>query len=88
VSPRLLYCCRGQWHDDTRAALAAWVGDPARPPVIALHWHEQTGRLSRLDDREDPYLGALIRAAADTTGADALDQIVTDIVNAAAAAPP
>ena len=88
VSPILLHCCRAQWHDDTRATLAAWAGDPAHPPVIALHWHEQTGRLSRLDGREEPYLGALLRAAAETPGEDALTQIIGGAVGAAIAAAP
>jgi hypothetical protein len=86
VSPIFLYCCRGQWHDDTRQTLAAWAGDPSHPPVIALHWHEQTGRLSRLDGRDDPYLGALMRAAAEIPGEDALDQIIAGAAGAAAAA--
>jgi hypothetical protein len=88
VSPMFLSCCRGQWHDDTRQTLAAWAGDPAHPPVIALHWHEQTGRLSRLDGRGDPYLGALLRAAAETPGPDALEQIIAGAVGAAVAAAP
>jgi hypothetical protein len=78
VSPRLLYCCRGQWEADTRWTLAAWQMRDDGPPVVALRWNEATGALMRITDREDPDLRSLASYLAQIPSGDDLDRVMTD----------
>ena len=39
---------------------------PDRPPVIALYWNPDTGQLSRVSDRDDPYLRPLMKVLLET----------------------
>jgi hypothetical protein len=73
VSTMQLHCCRGQWNAHTRQMLTTWANTPERPMVVALHWDAATGRLSKLTDREEPVLRAMIALLLETPTADALD---------------
>jgi hypothetical protein len=75
VSTRQLHCCRGQWNAHTRHMLTTWANTttPERPMLVALHWDAATGRLSKLTDREEPVLRAMIALLLETSTAEALD---------------
>lgn len=69
-----LYCCPAdQWNAATRAHVQAWLDHPSHPPVIAMHWDADTGRLARLSDVDDPALRtatALLLQTSDAAGFD------------------
>jgi len=75
VSTMRLHCCRGQWNAYTRDTLKTWAdaSPDARPMLVALHWDADTGRLSKLTDREEPVLRAMISLLLETPDADTLD---------------
>jgi len=75
VSTMRLHCCRGQWNAYTRETLKTWANasPDARPMLVALHWDADTGRLSKLTDREEPVLRAMISLLLETPDADTLD---------------
>jgi hypothetical protein len=81
VSPMLLHCCRAQWDAHTRQRLTAWTNAPDRPQLVALHWDAATGRLSKLTDREEPVLRAMITLLLETPTADALDARLHELLD-------
>jgi hypothetical protein len=86
VSDSSIHCCPAiVWEPYTREALRAWLDNPDRPPVIALYWNPDTGALSRVSDRDDPYLRALMQVLLDTKSVAALDEAIHDMLWALAA---
>jgi hypothetical protein len=82
ISHSSIHCCPANvWEPYTRSAIRAWLEDPARPPVVALHWDADTGRLSRLSDREDPFLRELAALLLRTQDVASLDRVLLDITN-------
>jgi len=86
ISPVALHCCPVRWDEDTRRTLATWMNQPDPGPVIALSWDETSGVLSRLTDREEPYLRALMVDAIATEGAEPLERVITGAIGAVTAA--
>ena len=61
VTPFRLHCCGPElWAVYTRRQLAEWLSAPGRPPVIALHFAPETGRVSRLTEADLPDLRVLL----------------------------
>jgi hypothetical protein len=82
ISNSSIYCCSDYlWDPYTREVLRAWTADPARPPVIALRWDPTTGTLSRLSDRQDPFLRTLVDLLLETKDLSSLDRLMLDISN-------
>jgi hypothetical protein len=82
VSHSSIHCCPAVvWEPYTRTHLAQWAADPATPPVIALHWDQETGRLSRLSDRDDPFLRSLVTLLRQTPDVPSLDRVMLDVTN-------
>ncbi len=80
VSHSMIYCCPAHvWEPDMRATLRAWLARDDRPPVVALHWDPTTGDLSRLSDREEPYLRVLVQVLLDSPDVATLDRHILDI---------
>jgi hypothetical protein len=81
ISHSSLHCCPAfLWEDYTRGALRTWISHPEHPPVIALYWNPATGELSRLSDRDDPFLRTATSVLLQTDGVPALDRGIVDIV--------
>jgi hypothetical protein len=79
VSDSSLHCCPAHlWNAYTRSALAAWLADPRRPPVVGLFWDPDTGALSRVSDREEPFLRQVVAYWIATPDAAALDLQIRD----------
>jgi hypothetical protein len=79
VSPSSLHCCAAdQWDRYTRQAMREWLARGDRPPVIALYWNPQSGAVSRLTDREDPFLRSLIELLVASESATSLNRVLTD----------
>jgi hypothetical protein len=85
VSPWRLHCCRSQWEEYTRRTLRAWAARADRPPVVALYWDARNGAVSRLSDREEPFLRALVPILLETRTYDALDSKMLEILDRAVA---
>jgi len=82
VSNSSTHCCSDfLWEPYTRAAVRAWVTNPARPPVIALYWDRDTGKLSRVSDRQDPFLRTLVVLLLETKDLSSLNQLMLEISN-------
>jgi hypothetical protein len=83
VSTMKLHCCRGQWNAYTREILTSWTNTPpdTRPMLVALHWDATTGRLSKLTDREEPVLRAMIGLLLETPTADTLDSRLQELLD-------
>jgi hypothetical protein len=82
ISQSMVYCCPAAlWEPNTRKAIRGWLDDPARPPVIALRWDADTGRLTRLSDREDPFLRSLVGMLLDTKDIASMDRLILDILD-------
>lgn len=83
VSPMMLHCCRAQWDAHTRHTLTAWANttSPEHPMVVALYWDATTGRLSKLTDREEPVLRAMIALLLETPSADTLDARLHELLD-------
>lgn len=82
ISHSSIHCCPANvWEPYTRDTLRAWASDPARPPVVALHWDADTGRLSRRSDVEDPFLRPLVTMLLDTKEVASLDRVILDVTN-------
>jgi hypothetical protein len=74
ISESSLHCCPpDQWDAFTRQRLREWAARPDDPPVIALYWDPDTGRLLRLSDREDPSLRGLMKLLLGTGDGAALN---------------
>jgi hypothetical protein len=86
VSDSSIHCCPAiVWEPYTRQALDAWLNRPDHPPVIALYWNPDTGVLSRVSDRDDPYLRSLMKVLLETRTVAALDEAIHDMLWALAA---
>jgi hypothetical protein len=85
VSPMLLHCCRSYWPAYTRRTLAAWSRRGHSTPVIVLAWDAETGALSRVTDREEPFLRSLMLRLSDVEGLDGLEGGIAGAIAAAAA---
>jgi hypothetical protein len=79
ISDSALHCCPAvPWEAYTRRSLRAWLEDPRRPPVIALHWNPETGRRSRVSDGDEPFLRAAVAQFLATDNVAALDRAIHD----------
>jgi hypothetical protein len=79
VSDSSLHCCPAvPWEAYTRRSLRAWADDPRRPPVIAMYWDQETGRLSRVSDADEPFLRAAVHQFLATDNVAALDRAIRD----------
>ena len=86
ISDSSLHCCPAvPWEAYTRRSLRAWADDPRRPPVIALYWDQDTGRLSRISDADDPFLRAVVSEFLATDNVAALDRAIHDTLRQLAA---
>jgi hypothetical protein len=75
-----IYCCPAKvWEPAMRATVRAWLAHPAHPPVIALHWDAATGTLSRLSERDEPYLRSLMQLLLDTPDVATFDRRLLEI---------
>lgn len=75
-----IYCCPANvWEPAMRQTLRTWLEHPARPPVIALHWDADTGALSKLSERDEPYLRPLMQLLLDTPDVATFDRRLLDI---------
>jgi hypothetical protein len=82
ISHSSIHCCPANvWEPYTRDALRQWADDPAQPPVLALHWDQETGQLSRLSDTDDPFLRSLVLMLLETREIASLDRIMLDITS-------
>jgi hypothetical protein len=82
ISHSSIHCCPAVlWEPYTRQAIRAWLDDPSRPPVVALHWDAESGRLARLSERDDPFLRSLVGMLLDTKDVASLDRLILDILD-------
>jgi hypothetical protein len=80
VSDSSLYCCPAhRWDPDMRNALRAWLLDARQPPVVALHWSAETGELSRVSEREEPFLRQVMAYWLESPDPAALDRQIHDV---------
>ena len=80
VSHSSIHCCASNyWEPHTRRTLRTWLDDPARPPVIALRWDQDTGTLFRLSDADDPFLRTVVATLLDTPDVTTLDRLILNI---------
>jgi hypothetical protein len=81
ISHSSIHCCpASQWEAYTRAAMRGWASNPDHPWVIALHWDPDTGELSRVSDREDPFLRSVVSLLQETKDVDSLDNRILEIM--------
>jgi len=75
-----IYCCPANvWEPAMRGLLRDWLANPARPPVVALHWDADTGALSRVSESEEPYLRPLMQILLESPTVATFDARVVDI---------
>ncbi len=79
ISHSSLHCCAAdQWEAYTRLSLRTWLARTDRPSVIALYWDPRSGAVSRVSDRDEPYLRPLMEILAGTGDRTALDEGIAD----------
>ena len=82
ISHSSIHCCPAvHWEPYTRRTIQGWLDDPARPPVVALRWDAESGRLARLSDWDDPFLRSLVGMLLETKDVASLDRLILDIVD-------
>lgn len=82
ISHSSLHCCGAhQWEEYTRRTLRTWISRPERSPMVALYWDPTTGELSRLSERDDPFLRPLMTVWLETGDGDALDRLILDALD-------
>jgi hypothetical protein len=81
VYPVLLHCCRGQWGQETARALSSWARRADAPPIVVLAWDERTGALSRLTDREEPFVRDVMLALAEVGDPSAIQSGLTSLID-------
>jgi len=81
VSDSSLHCCDAvQWNQYTRQTLRAWQERADRPPVVAMYWNPETGRLTRVSDRDDPQLRTLVSLLIATDSRETLDSAIRGLL--------
>ena len=86
ISDSSIHCCPAiLWEPYTRGALRAWLDKPDRPPVVALSWNPDTGQLSRVTEKDEPFLRPLMKVFLETDGQVALDDAIHKTLEALAA---
>ena len=86
ISDSSLHCCPAvRWEAYTRQTVREWRDDPRKPPVIALYWDADSGRLSRVTDADDPFLRAVVGEFLATDNVAALDRAIHDTLRQLAA---
>jgi hypothetical protein len=79
ISRSSLHCCgAAQWEEYTRRALRTWMSRPERPPMVALYWDPTTGEVSRLSERDEPFLRSLMTVWLETGNRETLDGLILD----------
>jgi len=78
ITPWLLHCCRGQWLADTQRLLREWHAHPG--PIVVLRWEQDTGRLSRVTEREYPALRTVTEVLLQLSSREALDANILRMV--------
>lgn len=79
ISDSSIHCCPApNWERYTREALREWLNRPDHPPVIALYWNQDTGKLSRVSEHDEPYLRPLMRVFLTTDSRASLDEAIHD----------
>jgi hypothetical protein len=81
--PEMLHCCRSQWEQSAREALETWAGRADAPPVIVLQWDAVTGKLSRVTDREQPFLRSVMLELRNVTDPSAFRSALMGVIDAA-----
>lgn len=77
ISDSSIHCCPAiEWEPYTRGALRSWLDRPDHPPVVALYWDPDTGRLSRVSEKDEPFLRPLMKTFLDTDGQPTLDNAI------------
>lgn len=77
ISDSSLHCCPAiVWEPYTRGARRAWLDRPDRPPVIAMYWNPDTGQLSRVTEKDEPFLRPLMKVFLETDGQPTLDNAI------------
>ena len=80
ISHSSIHCCAANyWEPYTRRTVRTWLENPARPPVIALRWDQDTGELFRLSDSDDPFLRSAVATLLDTPDVTTLDRLILNI---------
>lgn len=80
ISHSSIHCCAANfWEPHTRGTMRTWLADPARPPVLALRWHPDTGELFRLREDEDSFLRTLVPLLLETRDVTELDRMILNI---------
>jgi len=80
ISHSSIHCCASNyWEPYTRRTVRAWLENPARPPVIALRWDQDTGQLFRLSDADEPFLRSAVATLLDTPDVTTLDRLILNI---------
>ena len=81
LTPWRLYCCGAdQWGDYARRQIRAWMDSPGPPPVIAIRFAQGTGAMSRVTDRENPELRAVLPVLLGTDTPQALDLALVELL--------
>ena len=84
ISHSSIHCCAANyWEPYTRGAMRQWIADPARPPVVALRWDQDTGELFRLSERDEPFLRTLVAELLETPDVTSLDRLMLNITRGA-----
>lgn len=83
ISPRALYCCRGQWPDTVRDAVRNWRQHPG--PVVVLQWNDRSGRLTRISDADYAPLRSIVSSVGDLGEPHLVEQAIRDILTLAPA---
>jgi len=80
ISHSSIHCCAANfWEPYTRGTMREWLANPARPPVIALRWNQDTGELFRLRENEDSFLRTLIPVLLEAKDVTELDRMILNI---------
>jgi hypothetical protein len=80
ISHSSIHCCVAPlWEEYSRRTMRSWMADPARPPVMALRWNENTGELYRLREADDPFLRNIVGLLIETSDVTSLDRLILHV---------